>query len=218
MGTKKHYQVNPGIIYERGMKIERENAVEQMEIKSLKFDADELSFARRDLDSDWIGKYAGLQFSTTGVFGYSFRDEFNNEVVTVSSQILLRPDIQITAFGRKLWHRQFDTGITLVPGIHRTVEDERGKTVAYFEYEDMDTFRICVQKKQILCVRLRPEGWVISDANDTVVALIKRLSEDERTYFIENGLDMVECFLVEALNDIDELMLPFICTVPVLGF
>ena len=63
-----------------------------------------------------------------------------------------------------------------------------------------------------------PEGWIISDGDDEVVALISRFAEDEREHFTENGLDMEERFLVEVMSDIDEELLPFICAVPVLGF
>ena len=182
------------------------------------YNDEELPFTWRGFDPEQAVPYVGIQYSATGVFGYSFRDEFDNEVVTVNSLVLPRPDIQITASGRKLWHRQFDGGITLAPGIRRNIEDENGKTAVYFEYMDIDAFRICIKKNQTLFVSVGPERWIISDGDDGVVALISRLAEDEREHFTENGLDMEERFLVEVMSDIDEELLPFICAVPVLGF
>ena len=182
------------------------------------YDEEELSFAQRVFDPERAVTYVGIQYSATGVFGYSFRNEFDHEVVTINSLVLPRPDIQITSYGRMLWHRQFDPGITLVPGVRRNIENENGKTAAYFEYVDIDAFRICIKKKQILFVSVCPEGWIISDGDDVVVALISRFAEDEREHFTENGLDMEERFLVEVMDDIDEELLPFICAVPVLGF
>lgn len=181
-------------------------------------DDEELPFTQQDFDPEQAVKYVGIQYSATGVFGYSFRDEFDNEAVTVNSLVLPHPDIQITASGRKLWHRQLDAGITLVPGIRRNIEDEKGKTAAYFEYVDIGAFRISIKKNRTLFVNAGPEGWIISDGDNAVVALISRLAESEREHFTENGLDMEERFLVEVRYGTDETLLPFICTVPVLGF
>jgi len=157
-------------------------------------------------------KYFGIQYSATGIWGYSFRDG-DNEVVHLSSLVLLRPDIHISGFGKELCHKNYDSEMTLFPGVRRNILSG-GQIEGYYEYVSVNEILISAAN-EILKVNPFKNRWHIFN-DSKMLAKIERKKEEVR--FTENGLDMVERFIINVLPDVKEELYPYIFAIPVLGF
>lgn len=162
-----------------------------------------------------VKQYTGIQYSTTGAFGYSFR-KGDTEQFSISYLILPDLDITLSGFQRKLWHRNFDGKITLCPGVRRNIIDESGNVQGYYEYAGTNAFHIVTEKASAR-VKVSENGWQVFIGTD-LTAEILRLPECERKRFEENGFDMERQFQVNISEETDLSLYPYIMAIPVLGF
>ena len=160
-------------------------------------------------------QYIGIQYHATGIFGYSFREN-GTELFNMDCPVLPEPDIALSGFGKKLWHRKYNGRITLFPGIRRNITDESGNIQGYFEYAGLHEFRI-VTEKGIAWVKAFEDGWKVFIGTAPAAAIL-RLPESERNCFTENGFDMEERFLVNIHEETDFSLYPYIMAIPMLGF
>lgn len=160
-------------------------------------------------------QYSGIQYSITGAFGYSFR-EGDTEQFNISYLVLPKPDIALSGFHRKLWHRNFDGQITLCPGVRRNIVDESGNMQGYYEYAGINEFHI-VTEKAAARAKVSDAGWQVFIGTE-LIAEILRLPECERKRFEENGFDMEQQFQVSISEETALSLYPYIMAIPVLGF
>lgn len=164
-----------------------------------------------------LKQYTGIQYSTTGAFGYSFRDS-DTEQFNISYLILPDLDIILSGFHKKLRHRNFDGQITLCPGVRRNIVDESGNVQGYYEYAEINEFHIMTEGTAARAkVKASEVGWQVFIGAD-LIAEILRLPECERKRFEENGFDMELQFQVNISEKTTPSLYPYIMAVPILGF
>ena len=159
--------------------------------------------------------YVGIRCHATGVFGYSFRNG-EKEVFTISSLVLLNPDVYMRGFNKEFVHKHYDEQMTLVPGVRRTIVDQQGKMQCYYEYVKMNEYRI-ITNGVVASVKVLENGWKIYQGK-IHVADILRIPKMERIRFEENGYDMEKCFLINISTKADSVLYPYILSIPMLGF
>ncbi|MBR2942707.1 MAG: hypothetical protein IKB82_04840 [Clostridia bacterium] len=159
--------------------------------------------------------FTGIQYSATGVFGYSFRQN-EKEVLRIDSAVLPNPDIHLQGFGAKLVHRAFDASITILPGMRRVLEDEHGSVQGFYEYFDVNVYRIAVKGAEAY-VYVRADFWEVT-VDMEAAARISRVPQALRTRFTENGYDMENRFTIAIADTVPEALYPYILAIPVLGF
>lgn len=163
-----------------------------------------------------IMKYTGYRCEATGIFKYFFYNNKDKESFSVSSTVMLKPDISLVGFGQNLFCKNFDPQITLVPGVRRIVTDEEDKCVGYYEYIDLNKMWIQVGEKRSL-VTMNDKGWTFS-INSEKDAQIIRLEECERIKGNKNGFDTEKRIVVEISDNIELKWYPFIIATPMLAF
>ena len=157
----------------------------------------------------------GIQYCTTGAFGYSFRED-GTEWCNIGCLSLLNPDISVSGSGQELWHRDYDRDMTLVPGVRRNFIDQSGYVRGYYTYTGQNKFDITTEN-ELAHVEGNDHGWRVFKAGK-LVALVHHLPQSERTQFEENGFDMETRFLIDILDTVDVLFYPYIMAIPVLAF
>lgn len=160
-------------------------------------------------------QYTAIKYDATGIFGYSIRKD-GAEVGNISCPVLPQPDITLSGFGNKLWHRQYDSEISLCSGIRRQLVDAYDVVRGYYEYIFPGAFDIVTETTRVR-VNVTERGWEVCSGLYTV-AKISRLPAEERTRFSENGLDMECRFLIDIFDSADQSLSLLIMAVPMLGF
>lgn len=160
-------------------------------------------------------QYTAVKYDATGIFGYSIRKD-GIELGNISCPVLPQPDITLSGFGSKLWHRKYDNETTLQPGIRRVLVDAYDVVQGYYEYTSLSTFDIVTETIRAH-VNTTECGWEVCSELCTV-AKILRLPTAERTHFAENGFDMENRFLIDVFDSTDHSLLLLIMAIPMLGF
>lgn len=159
--------------------------------------------------------YIALQYSTTGMFGYSLRDG-QQEVLRISCMPMPNPDIYISGFNKELKHEHYNREMTLVPGVRRNFVDRLGNTQAYYKYISLNEFCIVAGSVRAL-VKGTELGWDIYDEKKQI-ANIRRISRNESRRFVENGCDMEAYFSINMYSTADIALYPYIMAIPMLRF
>lgn len=159
-------------------------------------------------------QYVGIRYSATGVFGYSFCSK-NGEAFHVMCPVVPNPDIYLSGFRQKLIHSRFNGQLTLFPGVRRDVTDESGRICGSYIF--LSPYEFCITAEACATVRLVDGGWEVwEEAKKT--ADIRRIPQERRTRFTENGCDMEPWFEVTVTRDASPALLPYIFAIPMLGF
>lgn len=162
-----------------------------------------------------VKQFIGIQYNTTGISGYSFREK-GTEVFDICCPVCPNPNITLSGFGRELSWRGCIDNITSVYGTRRNVIDESGYTQGYYEYTDMYEFEI-VTNNVTARVRRLEEGWNVY-VGAIRVAEFRRIDACERRRFEENGYEMEEWFRLNIIADLRTSIYPFVMAIPLLGF
>ena len=162
------------------------------------------------------GLYVGVRYSATGVFGYSYRNKKKKEVFNINCLVAPNPNIYMYGFDKELIHKQYDGQITLLPGLRRNIVDKSGETCGYYEYTNLNKFRIVVAGVSAT-VKVVDNGWAVFKGRKKI-ANIRRISKEKMIRYEENGYDMELCFEVSFTNDATPLFYPYIFAIPMLGF
>lgn len=160
-------------------------------------------------------QYVGIPYNATGMSGWSFRED-GAEVFRVDCPVMLHPDISMSGFGLRLWHRNYDGQITLVRGARRDVADGSGSVVGFYEYGSLGEFRI-VTRDAGASVRAVEDGWIIFRGR-TVLAELHRAPKAAKAGPEENGRNMEVRFLAKIHEEAERSLYPFLLAIPLLGF
>ena len=107
-------------------------------------------------------QYIGIQYHATGIFGYSFREN-GTEQFNMNCPVLPEPDIALSGFGKKLWHRKYDGRITLLPGIRRNITVNPGIYKGILNMPDYMNFAL-LQKRALPGLKhLKTDGRFLSE-------------------------------------------------------
>lgn len=157
----------------------------------------------------------GIQCNTTGYFYYSYQQE-HKELFTIGHDIVPNPDIIMTGFGKKLYHKSFDPEITLFSGQKRAVIDDNDNIFGFFEFIDPEQFYL-IQGNNVILVQVQDDGWNLYH-NSQKTASILRIDTDKRKHYEENGYAKETRFHIVISEDTPEAMLPLILSIPILGY
>ncbi|MGN0998537.1 MAG: hypothetical protein ACI4PO_03180 [Faecousia sp.] len=126
---------------------------------------------------------------------------------------MLHPDISMSGFDLRLWHRSYDGQITLVRGARRDVADGSGSVVGFYEYGSQGEFRI-VTWDAGASVRAVEDGWIVFHGR-TILAELHRAPKPARARF---GRNMEVRFLTKIHEEAEPSLYPFLLAIPLLGF
>lgn len=160
-------------------------------------------------------QYTGIRFSATGIFGYTYRNHKNEEVFHILCPVMPNPDISMNGFHQELVHRNFNGQITLFPGVRREITDKSGNLWGYYEFVNGYEFRMGSDIRA--SVRVTEYGWEVHD-DFGKIAEVRRIPGEKRTRYEENGYDMEPFFHVTVASNTNPAFLPYIFTIPMLGF
>lgn len=158
----------------------------------------------------------GIRYHATGVFGYSFR-QGEIELSRISNSVLPNPDIYLFGYMQEsLVHKHYDSNLTRIPGVRRTVVDKIGNVCGYYEYISQNTYRIVVNNES-LHVFVYEDHWEIY-TDIVLVATIYQIPENQRVRFVETGYDMEEWYKLTVTPGVNWSFYPYISAIPILGF
>lgn len=162
-----------------------------------------------------IERYVGFNYTTTGAFGLLFKNGVT-QVFSINGFVLPNPTFSLKYKNSMLLHKDYDSQITLIPGTRREVKDEFGNLHGFYEYSNTNQFIIAV-KKLVIWVNITQDGWEVYKGSK-LIARVKRIALNEKTKFQENGYDMEKSYIAEISQQIDDLLYPYILSIPILGF
>ena len=161
-------------------------------------------------------QFEGTRHHTVETFGDSFR-EGGVERFRISCPFLLPGDAELTGFGQSLWQRNFDPEMTLVCGVRRPFTDAAGQVRGFYEVAGHRRFLLASGALKAW-VEVLPDGWAVSLGG--VPAARLQCRQPPRPCFWTAG-DVPEwnpCYHVELLTPVAEPLLPYLLSIPLLGF
>ena len=157
--------------------------------------------------------YIGYRYSTTGAFGYIFCED-SVEKCRVGCSVIPSPPVYIHGKDRN-WVSKFDNETTIVPGLTRTVKDEKtGAEAARITLKDVGRFTI----NNSIDVFCDLEGKYTFYANNALIGRITRFEGSCSRLPEVAGCDVEPYFDVMIKEGLDEEQVMLMTAFPLLRF
>ena len=157
--------------------------------------------------------YIGYRYSTTGAFGYIFCED-SVEKCRVGCGVIPSPPVYIHGKDRN-WVSKFDNETTIVPGLTRTVKDEKTSAeAARITLKDVGRF-IINNSIDVFCDQ---EGKYTFYANNALIGRITRFEGSCSRLPEAGGCDVEPYFDVTITDGLDEEQVMLITAFPMLRF
>ena len=161
-------------------------------------------------------QFEGTRYHTVQLFGDSFR-EGGAECFQISCPSLLPADAALTGFGQSLWQRHFDPEMTLAPGVRRTFVDADGQVQGFYGVAGHRRFLLASGALKAW-VEVMPDGWSVELGGAPAARLQLRQPPQPCFWTAGDAPDWNPCYHVDLLTPVAEPLLPYLLSIPLLGF